>query len=104
MINGTLADIFLTFPGILGHESVGKVIKVGKKVKNYKIGDLVLRPAAVYPGQRLGEYYSLFGGFAEFGVATDYKAEIEDTEKVESDFNLWQIYQQTIPNYFDPID
>lgn len=104
LINGKLSETFLTFPGILGHESVGKVIEIGKRVRNYKVGDLVLRPAAVYPGEKLGKYYSLFGGFSELGVVTDYKAEIEDTGKKESDFTLWHLYQQTIPSNFNPID
>ncbi|MCL5987147.1 MAG: zinc-binding dehydrogenase [Actinobacteria bacterium] len=104
LINGELPGPFLNFPGILGHESVGRVIEVGGKVRNYKIGDLVLRPVAVYPGEKLGNYYSLFGGFSEFGVVTDYEAEIVDKNKKESDFTLWHLYQQTIPPYFDPID
>jgi len=104
LINGTLSDAFANFPGILGHESIGRVVETGKKVRHYNVGDLVIRPAAVYPGERLGEYYSLFGGFAELGVATDYRADIEDNDKVEGDFTLWHLYQQTIPRDFDPVD
>lgn len=104
LIEGKLSDAFSNFPGILGHESVGRVIEVGDKVKNYKVGDLVLRPVAVYPGDKLGDYYSLFGGFSELGVVTDYRIEMEDEDKKESDFTLWHLYQQTIPANFDPID
>jgi threonine dehydrogenase-like Zn-dependent dehydrogenase len=60
-----------TYPGILGHESIGEVIAVGAKVKAYKQGDWVLRPAAVYPGQTLGGFSSMWGGFAEYGLVTD---------------------------------
>ena len=60
-----------TYPGILGHESIGEVIAVGAKVKAYKLGDWVLRPAAVYPGETLGGFSSMWGGFAEYGVVTD---------------------------------
>lgn len=102
--DGKLSDIFLTFPGILGHESVGRVIEIGKNVRNYEIGDLVLRPIAVYPGSKLGPYYSIFGGFAELGIVTDYEAMIEDMGKKESDFTIWHLYQQTIPSDFNPID
>jgi len=104
LIEGKLSDAFLNFPGILGHESVGRVIEIGDKVKNYKLGDLVLRPVAVYPGDKLGDYYSLFGAFSELGVVTDYKVEIEDKNKKENDFTLWHLYQQTIPANFDPVD
>jgi len=104
LIHGTLAGLFLTFPGILGHESIGRVIEVGSKVKNYAVGDLVLRPVAVYVGDTLGGYHSLFGGFAELGVVTDYEKEMEDKNKKESDYTIWHLYQQTIPAEFDPID
>jgi threonine dehydrogenase-like Zn-dependent dehydrogenase len=104
LIKGTLSKDFANFPGILGHESIGRVIETGSEVKNYKTGDLVVRPVAVYPGDRLGEYYSLFGGFSEFGLVTDYEADIEDNRRSEKDFTLWHIYQQTIPKEFDPVD
>ena len=104
LINGKLSEAFLTFPGILGHESVGRIIEIGDRVRNYNIGDLVLRPVAVYPGDKLGNNCSLFGGFSEFGVVTDYKADIEDNNKKESDFTLWHLYQQTIPYNFDSVD
>ncbi len=31
------------FPTVLGHESAGRVVKIGEKVKAYKIGDMVVR-------------------------------------------------------------
>ena len=66
------------YPGVLGHESVGRVIEVGKKVRNIKPGDVFLRPTAVYNGQKLGEFTSLWGGFAEYGLVTDTLAWIQD--------------------------
>ena len=63
-----------TYPGILGHESCGVVVQVGDKVRNINVGDRYLRPAAVYPGETLGDYQSMWGGFAEFGLITDVKA------------------------------
>ena len=50
LINGTLAKDYTNFPGILGHESIGRIIKTGDRVRNYSIGDLVVRPVAIYPG------------------------------------------------------
>jgi len=47
------------YPGIVGHESIGRVIKTGNKVRNIKEGELVFRPTAVYQGEKLGDYYSL---------------------------------------------
>jgi threonine dehydrogenase-like Zn-dependent dehydrogenase len=60
-----------SYPGILGHESIGEVITVGAKVKAYALGDWVLRPAAVYPGETLAGFTSMWGGFAEYGLVTD---------------------------------
>ena len=58
----------VTFPTILGHESVGRVERVGTKVKNFHIGDLITRvgcPAL----QGIGANW---GGFAEYGIARDH--------------------------------
>ena len=57
------------FPVVLGHESVGTVVEVGPKVRNFKVGDRVFR-------QRLADKYvpggrSCWGGFAEFGTVCD---------------------------------
>ena len=57
------------YPGILGHESVGRVVKIGSKVTSFNEGDLVFRPIADVSG-----YYCCWGGFAEFGAVTDHKA------------------------------
>ena len=61
-----------TRPAILGHESVGRVIKVGKKAKNLKVGDMFVscrtNPTAD------GKIQLCYGGFAEYGVACDFAA------------------------------
>jgi len=59
-------------PTILGHESVGRVIKVGSKVRNFKVGDLVTRVGAVpIPSKNLSVTW---GGFAQWGIARDHWA------------------------------
>ncbi|MCI2056934.1 MAG: alcohol dehydrogenase catalytic domain-containing protein [Oscillibacter sp.] len=60
----------VSYPTILGHESVGRVVKVGAKVRNFHPGDLVSRvgcPACVQPGLDAN-----WGGFAEYGIAKDH--------------------------------
>lgn len=60
----------VTFPTILGHESVGRVVEIGNRVRYFRPGNLISRvgcPANVQPG--LG---SNWGGFAEYGIAKDY--------------------------------
>jgi len=86
----------LRYPGILGHESIGKTVKIGKKVRNIKEGDVFLRPTAVYQGEKLSEYHSLFGGFAEYGLITDIQALKQDHPE-ETPPN-YTIYQQKIPS------
>jgi len=82
------------YPVVLGHESVGVVIKKGKKVRYINQGDIFLRPTCVYFGEKIGNYYSAIGGFAEYGKITDVKAMKEDNKEI----NPYTIYQQKIPS------
>ena len=83
------------YPGILGHESIGEVVEVGAKVTAFGRGDLVLRPTAVYPGERLGGFSSLWGGFAEYGLVTDAAAMRRDDPSAET--NNYVRFQQKLP-------
>jgi 2-desacetyl-2-hydroxyethyl bacteriochlorophyllide A dehydrogenase len=85
-----------SFPGILGHEGVGEVVKVGAKVTAFKEGDHVFRPRAEVPG--LGCF---FGSFAEYGIVTDYRALLKDHPGTPVHFN-WPM-QQVIPAGIDPM-
>lgn len=85
-----------TYPGILGHESVGRVVKTGRMVRYVKEGDVYLRPTAVYHREKLGGYTSLWGGFAEYGLITDLQSLREDRPDVP--YNNYCIYQQKIPS------
>ena len=60
----------VTYPGILGHESVGRVVEIGAKVKNFHCGDLVTRVGA--PAGLLDGLGTIWGGFAEYGIAKDH--------------------------------
>ena len=61
-------------PTILGHETVARVLGVGPKVRYLKPGDLVPRVGT----PPVGGYSVTWGGFAEFGIATDWRAARED--------------------------
>ncbi len=61
-------------PFVLGHESVGRVVAVGPRVRHLKLGDVVTRVGT----PSVGGVNSTWGGFAEFGVATDWQAMAED--------------------------
>lgn len=66
----------VSYPSILGHESVGRVAAVGPGVRGLAVGDLVTRPAAYAPGPAPVAMH--WGGFAERGVVRDVRAEAED--------------------------
>lgn len=66
----------LSLPTVLGHESVGRVVAVGKKVRNFRVGDLVTR---VGTPPALDQKISVtWGGFAEWGIAKDHWAMCAD--------------------------
>ena len=84
------------YPAILGHEGVGTVIECGKDVKNFKVGQRILRPAVALPGTMYGEFASWMGGFAEYGLITDIAA--AEGEKSQLDPFGYTRYQQTLPD------
>ncbi len=62
------------YPTVLGHERVGRVVQLGPKVRHLKEGDLIARVGTpAVPG-----YSVTWGGFAELGIATDFRAARED--------------------------
>ena len=79
------------YPVALGHESFGKVIKVGNKVKNFKLGDRVICANAI-PKKFDGTYHSTWGGFAEYGIAGDFDALIEDGQSVTDEYQYRRRY------------
>lgn len=87
------------YPGILGHESVGEVVRVGKKVKRYRVGDIVLRPRAFY--EKYSKVESFWGGFAEYGLVTDLFAMKEN--RCKSIPSVFPQIQQIVPREIDPI-
>lgn len=69
VISGTFAE-HVDYPSVIGHESIGEVIEVGKKVRNFKVGDLITRV-----GTRAQDDVKLsWGGMCEYGLAVDTQA------------------------------
>jgi len=66
----------LPFPAILGHESVGRVLETGDRVRFLQAGDLISRVGAP-PFPELG-LHICWGGFAQYGIATDWQAMEQD--------------------------
>jgi threonine dehydrogenase-like Zn-dependent dehydrogenase len=94
LIHGTLKG-FVTYPALLGHEAVGEVVKIGYKVKRFRVGDVVLLPcleeenSGCHPG---------WGGYAEYTVAGDYTAMPRHADIPETYYA-----QQVLPFEADPV-
>jgi threonine dehydrogenase-like Zn-dependent dehydrogenase len=72
-----IAGVFpfpVDYPSILGHESVGRVVAVGRRVRHLKPGDLVTRVGA----PPTGGVGICWGGFASLGIAKDHWAMAAD--------------------------
>ena len=73
LISGRLP---VEYPAVLGHESIGRVIKIGSQVRNLKIGDVITRVGT--PASPNGDFGICWGGFVEFGIAHDHWAMCQD--------------------------
>jgi L-iditol 2-dehydrogenase len=85
-------------PTVLGHESVGRVVELGRKVRHFRVGDLVTRVGT--PPSPDGKISVTWGGFAEFGLAKDHWAMAADGLPAEQ----WQgsRVNQVLPAGIDP--
>jgi len=63
---------FDTYPAVLGHEGVGRVVEKGSAVSSFEIGDLVLLP--FLEGVSDETYHAGWGAFSEYAVVGDAKA------------------------------
>lgn len=97
IIKGSLAEI-KEYPVMLGHESAGYVIACGNKVRNYGSGDLVARSIV----RKNAKYASGWGGFAEYGVVTDYQAMVEDGYEEAQRYTIGCM-QRVFPEGITPI-
>lgn len=86
------------YPTVLGHESVGRVTALGARVRNLRVGDLVSRVGT--PADPAGAFDVNWGGFVEYGLATDYRAARDDGQPPAA----WQgaRIHQVIPPDIDP--
>jgi len=96
LIHGSFKG-FDTYPAVLGHESVGRVVEVGSKVTSFKPGDLVLR--SIIEKVEDDSFASGWGSFAQFGVIGDIAA-----MKADGRDDYYDIYlaQQIVPPSIDP--
>ena len=89
------------YPMLLGHEGVGRVIEVGKKVTKYKKGDIVLLP---FLYEKQDGYSQGWGAYAEYAVVGDENAFAQEGKGIgtpEYDEGCWA---QTIVLPEDKVD
>jgi D-arabinose 1-dehydrogenase-like Zn-dependent alcohol dehydrogenase len=86
------------YPTLLGHESVGRVERIGAKVRNLRVGDVVARVCNLNIESE--NLTSTWGGFAEYGIARDHRAMKEDGLPA-SDWNAYRV-NEVIPPDIDP--
>ncbi|MCI7382568.1 MAG: zinc-binding dehydrogenase [Hungatella hathewayi] len=70
IIHGTFKGVD-TYPILLGHEAVGKVVETGKHVKYLTPGDIVLLP---FLYQKTEQMIPTWGGFCEYALVGDDRA------------------------------
>ena len=88
------------YPTVLGHESIGRVVERGTKVRYLRVGDLVTRVGL--PAAADGSYHANWGGFATHGIARDHRAMREDGLAPDQ----WRSYRvnQVIPPGIHPAE
>lgn len=95
LIDGGLRE-YGAYPNVFGHEAVGEVIRVGEKVRSFKVGDRVLRSCLM----DMDRLHSRWGGFAEYGLVDDYWARVEDGVQADDGFRT----RQVLPPQIDAVD
>jgi 2-desacetyl-2-hydroxyethyl bacteriochlorophyllide A dehydrogenase len=92
---------FDTYPAVLGHEAVGRVVERGRHVRYLQVGDLVLRAGLEQIGD--GSVHSGWGAFARYGLAGDARAMQEDgrARRTAGYLDLY-LSQQTVPPTLAP--
>jgi threonine dehydrogenase-like Zn-dependent dehydrogenase len=97
ILNGKLAEV-TEYPAMLGHESAGFVVETGAKVRNYHIGDLVVRSNL----KKNEKYASGWGAFSEYGLVVDYFAMEADNYPGRDKFTVGMM-QRVYPKGINPV-
>ena len=76
LVHGRFPGMEKAFPFALGHESVGTVVEVGDKVKNFKIDGRAV--SGLHFDLGVEGMQSGWGGFCEYVLANDHEAMVAD--------------------------
>lgn len=72
--HGSVAQMPIEYPTLIGHEGIGVIEELGEKVRYWKKGDRVVCPF----GQPEGGYHYNWNGMGGYAIAHDIRAMIED--------------------------
>ena len=91
LLSGNFPGMEDKFPFALGHESVGTVVEVGGKVKNFTVGDRAVG-GLLFDLQMEG-VDSGWGGFGEYTLANDHEAMAADgvADEAHGWFEVYEI-------------
>ncbi len=96
LIDGHPMPFAYSHPLMLGHESVGRVLEVGTKVENFRVGDIVTR-VFNHPTEDLAAFW---GGFAERSLVADHEA----MKKAGQTVGFRDGIHQALPPDIDPAE
>lgn len=96
LIDGHPMPFAYTHPLMLGHESIGRIVEVGPKVENFRVGDIVTR---VINRAREG-MAAFWGGFAERTLVSDHEA----IKKTGQEIGFSDGIHQVLPSDIDPAE
>ncbi len=83
LLHGTFPGMEDKFPFALGHESVGIVVQVGEKVRNFQLGDRAV--GGLNFDLHMEGVDSGWGGFGEYTLVNDHEAMVNDGVATEAD-------------------
>jgi len=101
IINNKLADMKIEYPTLIGHEGVGQIVELGKKVRYLKVGDRIVCPLGTDPGV---PYHYNWAGMAEYGITHDIKSMIEDGLETPMGLTELDYLAKPIPDWMSDVD
>ena len=83
LVAGHFPGMENAFPFALGHESVGTVVEIGDKVRNFQVGGRALSGLVFDKELGVEGLRSGWGGFCEYVLVNDHEAMVEDGKYLE---------------------
>ena len=102
LIGNHVAAMDIQYPTVLGHEGVGTIVETGRKVRYFKAGDRVVNPSGRVKPE--SGFHANWAQMAEYAVAVDLKAMIEDGVPLRHAPDLENFPTKLIPDDISDVD